>query len=257
MKNILLTLVGLGIIGGAVVWFVMVRPTRAHAKNTFLVEETKSVTTEVRTEAHDVVETSVTLLQRGDELVVVPLTGDAAVEAPGKILRVRLSEKRTAYDGDLKKARTKTRDMLNQMRDEAEVRPYTHTDLLGSMNLLIEEKKAGDLKGEVFTLVVLSDMIQDTPNISFMTNPALANDEAARKLAGKLVAGNAGTLAGAHVFLGQLRSEDLKSASMQRREAIRSFWIEYFRLAGATDVVFARDGVGQLVDFMRRVKSVE
>jgi hypothetical protein len=235
----------------------MARPTRAHAKDTYLVEETKSVTSDVRKQAHDVVEASVTFLQRGDELVVVPLTGDAAIEAPGKILRVRLSEKRTAYDGDRKKAQTKTRDMLNQMRDEAEVRPFVHTDLLGSLNLLIEEKKAGDLKGEVFTLVVLSDMIQDTPGVNFMTNPALANEEAARKFAGKLLAGNAGMMAGAHVFLGQLRSEDLKRVSMERREAIRSFWIEYFRLAGATDVVFARDGVGQLADFMRRVKGID
>lgn len=250
MKTILI-IMGLVLAGGAVC-FVIVRPASRPVEYAFVIDESKSVPDDARAEAHTSVEQNVDYLHRGDSLVVIPLTGDAATQTPGKVQRFRLSAERKAYDVDLKQARSKVREMLDKSREESLAHPYMRTDVLGTLRLAEEEKGTS----ESFVLAILSDMIQDTTTMNFMTHPALARTESARKLADQLMAGHEKVWAGAHIFLGQLRSEDLGRTQPERREAIRAFWLEYFRAGGATDVVFATDGVGQLEGFMRRVKPV-
>lgn len=63
------------------------------------------------------------------------------------------------------------------------------------------------------------------------------------------------TQPGNHVFLGGIQSNDLKKLGTERRQAIRAFWIEYFRAGGAVDVIFATDGPGQIAEFMDRASS--
>lgn len=253
MKTILLVLVGLVAAGVAIVWLVGIGPAH-HTKNVFIVEATKSVPEDARAEAHTAIGHGVGDLKRGDDLVVVPLTGDAATEASGKVLRFRISTKRKAYDADLRETRAKIQTALDEMRGAAAAKPFLHTDLLGSLRLAAEEKPNG-ANGEEFTLAVLSDMIQDTTDINFMTHPALANEASARKFADGLMAKHQTMWTGARIFLGQLRSDDLKKLKPGRREAIRAFWLEYFRAGGAAEVVWATDGVGELADFLRRVKG--
>lgn len=173
--------------------------------------------------------------------------------APGKVQRVRISTERKAYDADLKRANANVRSILEKLREESLAHPYLRTDLLGSISLAAEERRPG----ETFNLAVISAMINDTPNINFMTHPALSREESARKLADELMSGHQTTWEGAHVFLGELRSNDLKKLGTERRQAIRAFWMEYFRAGGAVDVVFATDGPGQLAEFMGRASSAK
>jgi hypothetical protein len=153
---------------------------------------------------------------------------------------------RKAYDADLKQTRTAVRSILDKLREESSIHPYLRTDLLGSIRLAEEERRLG----ENFKLAIISDMINDTPTINFMNHPALAREETARKFADQLMKEHQTAWEGAHIFLGQLRSDDLKKLGTERRQAIRAFWIEYFRAGGAVDVVFATDGPGQLAEFM-------
>jgi hypothetical protein len=256
MKPIIVTLLAILTIGSAAIYFWIIPPPAPRERDMFIVEATKSVPGPARAEAYDEVDKNLDHLKRGDSLVVAPLTGDAATEAPGKIIRLRLSDKRKAYDADLKQAHLKVQSLLRRMRDDAEANPYLRTDLIGTMKLAAEEKRSADQAHELFTLAVLTDFINDTPGLNFMTHPALAHEESARKFADQLLVGHEKIWQGSRIFLGQLRSEDLKRVKPERRDAIRAFWIEYFKAGGAPEVIFATDGVGQLSDFMHRDQSV-
>jgi len=168
-----------------------------------ILEATSSVTDDVRGETHAAVENSVGQLKRGDEFILAPLTSDAPTEAAGRVLRLKISNDRKAYDADLKQARAKLNDMLSKLRDDAVARPYKHTDLLGTVRMAAEERNIKDER-ERFALIILSDLLHDTSELNFVTARELASEEAARKLAGKL-AGDAKAYAGARVFLGLLR----------------------------------------------------
>jgi hypothetical protein len=252
VKSILFGILAV-IIAASVIWCVVVWPTTPHAKNVFVIDESKSVPDDARADAHTAVAQNVGQLKRGDELVVIPLTGDAAIDAPGKVQRLRISTERKAYDADLKRANANVRLILEKLREESSAHPYLRTDLLGSISLAAEEKRPG----ETFNLAIISDMINDTSSINFMTHPALAREESALKFANELMSGHQKVWEGARIFLGQLRSNDLKKLGTERRQAIRAFWIEYFRAGGAVDVVFATDGPGQLAEFMGRESSAK
>jgi len=252
MRTILFATIAL-LLAGSIIGAVIVWPTTPHVKDAFVIDESKSVPDDARAEAHTAVETNVGQLKRGDELIIIPLTGDAAIEAPGKVQRVRISTSRKAYDADLKQTRTAVRSILDKLREESSIHPYLRTDLLGSIRLAEEERRPG----ENFMLAIISDMINDTPSINFMNHPALGREETARTFADELMKGHQTAWEGARIFLGQLRSNDLKKLGTERREAIRAFWIEYFRAGGAVDVVFATDGPGQLAEFMGRASSAK
>lgn len=251
MKNILIGILMIGIVAAAVVvglkWIVEPKP---HSKWVVIVEATKSVKPEAQAEAIDATEKSADVMQRGDEMVVIPLTGDAATEAPGKVLRFRMSEKREAFDADLKKTKKQIHEGLERLKNETAAKPFMRSDLLGTVRIAAEEKPKG--VKDKFTLTILSDFVNDTHEISFMTSPHLANEESAKKLAVSLMKGKEKMWSGARIFLGQLRSNDLKKLNNERREAIRAFWMEFFKAGGAAEVVWATDGAGQLEDFLRR-----
>lgn len=250
MKKILFALLLIGVVAAGVKWLPeMVKPA-PQAAFVFVVEATKSVTTEARDEAFAAVERNADVLQRGDGVAVIPLTGDAATEAPGKVFRHRIRTERKAFDADLREAKKTIHEGLERLKNETAAKPFLRTDLLGTLRLAAEEKpKSGEDK---FTLVVLSDMIQDTTELDFKTHPQLANEAAAKKLAISLLKNKADVWSGMRIFLGQLRSEDLKRLGPERREAIRAFWLEFFRAGGAAEVVWATDGAGQLDGFLRR-----
>lgn len=215
-----------------------------------VVEATKSVSAEAQAESFAATEKSVEFLSRGDEIIVIPLTSDAVNEAQGKTVRHRFSKTRKAFDKDLRETKTKIRRDLENLKAEVAEKPFKRSDLLGTMRLVSEEKPKHT--EDKFLVVILTDFIQDTPEMNFNTNPALANVEAATKLAAQMVKGRENSFRNARVFLGQMRSNDLKKLDSFRREAIRTFWLEFFRLAGASEIVWATDGVGGLEEFLRQ-----
>lgn len=213
-------------------------------------EATKSVLPETQAESFDAIEKTADFLGRGDEIVVIPLTSDAVNEAQGKTVRHRFSRTRKAFDKDLSETKTKIRKDLETLRTEVAEKPFNHTDLFGKMNLVAEEKPKNS--EDKFLVVVLTDFIQDTPAMNFNKNLALANAESAKKLAAEVAKNKENAFQNAKVFLGQMRSEDLKKLPADRREAIRAFWLEFFRLSGASEAVWATDGIGGLEEFLRQ-----
>lgn len=182
------------------------------------------------------------ILKRGDSIVIIPITGDTLTETQGKILRLRLPENRAAYDSDLTQLASEVEEKLKQMQSEATANPYQHSDIVGAAELAADElsNEGGNVRK---IIVILSDLIQDDSRFNFNTSMDLANDQSAVVLAKKLSARrNKAELAGTTIYLGLLRSRDLKGMSNNRREAVQTFWQEYFKASGAESVSIAIDG---------------
>ena len=193
-------------------------------------------------------------LRRGDAVVVVPVTNDSATEAQGHVLRFEIGERRAAYDADLRNLAAEVERATGAMQSESASRPSTRSDIIGAINLAEEEMAKGH-EGERKVLVVLSDMINDTPLCNFNTSPQLSSDDAARRYAASLAEGRGRALEGARVYMGLLRSGDLKRVPQARRGAIQSFWDEYLRRAGAASVSTTTDGPSQLAEAVRQSRQ--
>lgn len=184
-------------------------------------------------------------LKRGDSITIIPITGDALTESQGKILRIHLNEDREVYDSDLANLAKEVEEKLKQMRSEAAANPYQHSDILGAADLAAEELAAE--KGNVRkVIVILSDFIQDDSKFNFNSSPEMANDRVAVELAKKMSTSHAGKFAGATLYLGMLRSKDLKRMPNARRDAVHAFWQEYFKIGGAGMISLAIDGPGKV-----------
>lgn len=250
MKNLLILLLLAG--AGGAAWKMWPPPPEVrHEKTVWALDLTASIEKGALADEFAAAERGPDFLSRGDELVVVPVTSDAVTEAPGKILRFLVPTKRKAFDSDLRAMKKQVRAGLEAMRDESAAKPFGRTDLLGTFfKLAAEEAPKGG--GVDFRVVALGDMIQDTAELNFTADPRLANEASARKLAASLMNGRENLWAGARVFLGLLRSEDLRRLAPARREAVRAFWLEFFGRGGAAEVVWATDGAGRLDEFLRR-----
>jgi hypothetical protein len=184
-------------------------------------------------------------LKRGDSITIIPITGDAVTESQGKIVRIHLSEKREVYDSDLSNLARDVKEKLERIQSEVAANPYQHSDILGAANLAAEELSTE--KGNVRkVIVILSDFIQDDSRFNFNLSPELASDRAAVDLARKLAANHASEFASTTLYLGMLRSKDLKRMPNPRREAVQTFWREYFNGGGAGTVSLAIDGPGRI-----------
>lgn len=184
-------------------------------------------------------------LQRGDSIYIIPITGDTLTQSQGKILRIHLNENRQVYDSDLTNLANDVKEKLERMQAEAIANPYQHSDILGAADLAAEELSIE--KGKVRkVIVILSDFIQDDSKTNFNTCADLANENAGRQLAKRLSERNSGQFAKTTVYLGMLRSKDLKKMSNARRSAVQTFWREYLKLQGVQSLSLAIDGPGQL-----------
>jgi hypothetical protein len=195
-------------------------------------------------------------LRRGDTVLIVPVTSDSATEAQGRVLRFGISERRAAYDSDLKNLAAEVDRAIGAMQSEAASRPATRSDIIGAINVAEEEIGRGQ-KSERKVMIVLSDMINDTPASNFNTSPHLASDEVARRYAASLAEGRSRTLEGSRVYLGLLRSSDLKKVPQARRNAIQSFWTEYLQRAGASSVSITTDGPSQVAEAIREAQQAK
>src|SRR6266404_8468823 len=186
-------------------------------------------------------------LKRGDSITIIPITGDTVTETQGKILRIQLPENREVYDADLARLTTEVEEKLKVMQSDATANPYQHSDILGAADLAAEELSTE--KGNVRKVIaILSDFIQDDSHFNFNISPDLANERAAIALAKKLSAGKSSNalsdFTGASIYLGLLRSKDLKKMPNARREAVQTFWREYLKGGGAQSVALVIDGPG-------------
>ena len=207
-------------------------------------------------------------LKRGDTITIIPITGDTMTEAQGRILRIHLPENREVYDADLARLAVEVEEKLKEMQAEAAAHPYQHSDILGAADLAGEELSTE--KGNVRkVIVILSDFIQDDARFNFNTSPDLTNERTATALAkklsgskhglsGKSVPGSSQPKESSHatsaparfasttLYLGLLRSKDLKRMPPTRRDAVQAFWREYFSTGGAGPISVAVDGPGRV-----------
>jgi len=222
---------------------------------TYVIDMTASVDNEAIMQAFAAIKPLLNsrTFKRGDSITIIPITGDTLTESQGKILRIHLNENRQVYDADLTKLANEVEEQLKRMQTEATANPYQHSDILGAADLAAEE--LSNEKGNVTkVIVILSDLIQDDSRLNFNTSPDLASDRAAIGLVKKLSANRKDNFARTNVYLGLLRSIDLKKMPSARREAVQSFWREYFNSCNAQSVVLAIDGTGNLASAIERTE---
>jgi hypothetical protein len=189
-------------------------------------------------------------VKRGDKIVVIPITGDAWTESQGLIQRFQISEKREAYDADLKQIEGDIKQGLEQMERVGAEKPFQKTDIFGALKLAGEEFRHED-KDRKKTIIVLSDMIQDNAAGNFKSAPFLGDKTAASDQAKKTAVQHSADFSECTVFIGLLRSSDLKAMSANRREGLEAFWNQYFRQGNALEVMTAVDGPGQIDSSLR------
>jgi hypothetical protein len=187
-------------------------------------------------------------VKRGDSITVVPITGDALIESQGSILRFEVPTNREVYDEDLRTLSDNIVGQLQTMQENAAATPYLYSDIIGAVRIA-DEEFANDAPGVRKVLVVLSDFVEDEKQLNFKTSPMVSNDTSATE-AGKKLAASHQALKGAQVYLGWLQSNDLRKMPIPRRDAVKTFWTEYFKQAGAKSVQVCSDGPGQLTKFI-------
>ena len=208
----------------------------------YLVDVIASIKPRALKDAFHAIRIEAARLQRGDRISVIPITGDAENDAQGRILRMRVPEKRQPYDQDLVQFKRKFDAALESFERRALAHPYDHTDILGSIVLAAQEF-AMDPPRVRGKLIIFSDFIEEGGRFNFMTDPRLASTERARVFAnsaGKKIP----NFRGVSIFLGQLRSTELGSMPQARSMAIQTFWLNYLINEGAHDPEFVLDGPG-------------
>lgn len=219
-----------------------------------VIDMSGSIELDGQTSQFDALEPVFNQLKRGDSLIIIPITGDALIEAQGNILRFQLATRREAYDADLRRLRTEIGDRLRLLKEAVEQSPYQRTDLLGASELCAEELSNASPNSRKL-VVVLSDFIQDDRQFNFTRDPRLASPERAGQLARDLAGSKQPLFHRASVYLGFLRSSDLKKLPEQRRAALRQFWTEYLCARGAAEAFAATDGTGQVARFLERAQA--
>jgi len=189
-------------------------------------------------------------LRRGERLSIIPITGDALNDAPGRILRFEVPSNRAPYDTDLERFRKSASDQLTVLRATGLSHPESHTDILGSLTLA-QEELAIDHHQRKPEIIILSDLIHDADGIDFFSDARLADAAHAQSFAATEAAKCQPTnLRGAPVFLGMLPSNDLRRMLRSRRDALSTFWRGYLEACGATPTQLS-DGAGSLRAFFR------
>lgn len=164
-------------------------------------------------------------LGRGDQLILIPITGDAQNDTGGRILRLAAPTEREAYDNDLRRFQADAKKRYTTWL--ASLDPHQmRTDILGTLDVVRQEFAAAPRNADR-RLIILSDFIEDDSSYRFVSSPQLRNAAQARALADVMRSDRGFALAGVPVCLGRLESSDFAPLSPQRKEAVQAFWAEY------------------------------
>ena len=180
-------------------------------------------------------------LHRGNELVIIPITGNARNDVQGHIVRLAAPNQRAAYDSDLTTFRQEAHAEIARLRDWAMSHPSAHTDILGTLQVAQQEaegRQAGNTR-----LIVLSDFIEDDGKWNFATDQSVGSVALAIRLADRT--GRQVKLPFSSIFLGQVRSRDSERLSTSRLDAVEAFWDELLKQPDQQIRIHA-DGIGSL-----------
>jgi hypothetical protein len=191
----------------------------------------------------DAVRAEIGRMERGDILILVPITGDELNDAGGRILRLQAPTTRESYDADLRRFR---KDAVTQFAAWSATlgAERNRTDILGSLDLARQEMESLPRTSHR-RLVIVSDFIEDDGALRFTSDLSLANATRANALAARLRAGHRFSLQGVSICLGRLESVDFASLPPTRQAAIDAFWETYLADDGRTPEIEI-DGLGML-----------
>jgi hypothetical protein len=180
-------------------------------------------------------------LHRGDQLVIIPIAGNARTDVQGHIVRLQVPEQRTAFDSDLVPFREEAHQEITQLRNWAMSHPNAHTDILGTLQVAqqeTDERQADDTR-----LIILSDFIEDDGKLNFSTDQDFGSVALALRLADRTRCPM--KLQFSSVFLGLLRSRDSERLSASRLDAVEAYWDELLKLPNQ-QIAIHTDGIGSL-----------
>jgi hypothetical protein len=208
-----------------------------------LLDTSLSITPRAEHAAQNAIVDQISHLGRGDQLILIPITGDAENDAGGKILRLVAPSERQAYDNDLKRFQADAK--LRFAAWIASMEPHQmRTDILGMLEVS-QQELATVPKNSKRRLIILSDFLEDDLQYRFVSEPQVTSVARARALAVGLRTRRIFTLPGVRVCLGRLESVDFASLSRERKEAVQAFWAEYLNDRGISPQI-QYDGSGML-----------
>ena len=160
-------------------------------------------------------------MTRGDELDLVPITGDARNELQGHVLRLRAPTKRQPFDSDLAAFRADSHKQISAMVDWALANPPGYTDILGTLQFALQD--LGNATPVQRRLILLSDFLEDDGVLDFAKDPHLVSVANAKAFADSL-AKNSKLRCDCPIFLGLLRTNGHHGLSRERQDAVGAFW---------------------------------
>ncbi len=210
-----------------------------------VIDTSLSITPRAEKAAIDAVQNQIGHMQRGDRLVIIPITGDAANDADGRVLRLSAPTRRETYDADLRRFQEQARKQFAAWIASLD-QHQSRTDILGALDAALQEL-ATLPKESSRRLIVVSDFFEDDGTYRFVSAGSLASPVPALELATRLRVQHGFTLQGVPLCLGRLESREFAPLSAQRKEAVQVFWTAYFANGGeAAEIRF--DGTGMLAD---------
>jgi len=162
-------------------------------------------------------------LKRGDELILLPIMGNARNDTPGRIVRLTAPTTRAAFDADIVTFRRQAGIEIGEMRDWAKRNPAKHTDILGSLDIASHEIVSTSSTST--ELLVLSDFLEDDGQLNFVTDRALAYSSTAYALAVAQEERSPLALHNICISTIRLRSRDFATLSHARQTAVDTFWV--------------------------------
>jgi hypothetical protein len=213
-----------------------------------VIDTSLSITPRAEKAVLDAVQNQIGQMQRGDRLILIPITGDAQNDAGGRILRLSAPTERETYDTDLRRFQERARKQFAAWVASLD-KHQSRTDILGALATARQELAVLP-KGINRRLIIVSDFLEDDGAYSFVSAGSLASPAHARQLAAHLRAQHGFALQGVPLCLGRLESSDFAPLTAQRKDAVQAFWTAYFA-AGGELVEIRLDGTGILADTER------
>src|ERR1035441_8055941 len=103
-----------------------------------VIDTSLSITPRAEKAALDAVQDQIAHMQREDTLVVIPITGDAANDTEGRVLRLSAPTQRETYDTDLRRFREQSRKQFTAWTASLDSH-QSRTDILGALDAVRQE----------------------------------------------------------------------------------------------------------------------
>ena len=99
-----------------------------------VIDTSLSITPRAEKAALDAVQNQIAHMQRGDTLIAIPITRDAANDSGGHVLRLSAPTQRETYDTDLRRFHERAQKRLTAWA--ASLNPHqSRTDILGALDV--------------------------------------------------------------------------------------------------------------------------